>query len=314
VILLCGIPSEPPLDLVAAALHDIGAPFVVFNQRRFDECDVELEVIGARVGGLLRMGRGAIPLPDIRAAYVRLMDDRALPELDGVPERAAARQRCRALHEKLTQWLEITPARVVNRASAQASNGSKPYQSQVIAAAGMRVPPTLVTNDPQAVMAFRARHGRLVYKSVSGLRSIVRELHDEDLPRLPRVRWCATQFQAYVPGHDVRVHCVGDDVFATAVQSEVTDYRYGHLDGEEARLEAVALPEAVTRRCRRLTRALGLELAGLDLRIAPDGETYCLEVNPSPAFSYYESHTGQPIASAIARHLAAAPDLSRAAW
>jgi hypothetical protein len=27
-------------------------------------------------------------------------------------------------------------------------------------------------------------------------------------------------------------------------------------------------------------------------------------VNPSPAFSYYEAHTGQPIAQAIARYLA----------
>jgi hypothetical protein len=28
-------------------------------------------------------------------------------------------------------------------------------------------------------------------------------------------------------------------------------------------------------------------------------------VNPSPAFSYYEAHTGRPIAQAIARYLAA---------
>ena len=31
---------------------------------------------------------------------------------------------------------------------------------------------------------------------------------------------------------------------------------------------------------------------------------YCFEVNPSPAFSYDEAHTGQPIAQAIARYLA----------
>ena len=42
---------------------------------------------------------------------------------------------------------------------------------------------------------------------------------------------------------------------------------------------------------------------GIDLKITPDDEVYCFEVNPSPAFSYYESNTGQPISAAIARAL-----------
>jgi hypothetical protein len=31
-----------------------------------------------------------------------------------------------------------------------------------------------------------------------------------------------------------------------------------------------------------------------------------LEANPCPAYSYYEAHTGQPIARAVARYLAGA--------
>lgn len=34
--------------------------------------------------------------------------------------------------------------------------------------------------------------------------------------------------------------------------------------------------------------------------LADDGGVYCFEVNRSPAFTYFESHTGQPIARAIA--------------
>jgi hypothetical protein len=40
--------------------------------------------------------------------------------------------------------------------------------------------------------------------------------------------------------------------------------------------------------------------------VTPNGDAYCLEVNPSPAFSYYEDSTGQPIAAALAAYLAAA--------
>jgi hypothetical protein len=33
---------------------------------------------------------------------------------------------------------------------------------------------------------------------------------------------------------------------------------------------------------------------GIDLKVTPDDEVCCFEVNPSPAFSYYEGSTGQP--------------------
>ena len=46
-----------------------------------------------------------------------------------------------------------------------------------------------------------------------------------------------------------------------------------------------------------------LHVAGIDLRRTPDGEWFCFEVNPSPAFLYYETATGLPIAAAIAQLL-----------
>jgi D-alanine-D-alanine ligase-like ATP-grasp enzyme len=43
-----------------------------------------------------------------------------------------------------------------------------------------------------------------------------------------------------------------------------------------------------------------LLVAGVDLRLTPDGGWTCFEVNPSPGFLYYESATGQPITEAVA--------------
>ncbi len=45
---------------------------------------------------------------------------------------------------------------------------------------------------------------------------------------------------------------------------------------------------------------MGLLVAGIDLRLTPDDEWYCFEVNPSPGFTFYEDAGGQPIAAAIA--------------
>jgi D-alanine-D-alanine ligase-like ATP-grasp enzyme len=56
--------------------------------------------------------------------------------------------------------------------------------------------------------------------------------------------------------------------------------------------------------CLSLARTLGLPLAGIDL-ISPDPDSwYCLEVNPSPAFGYFERHSKLGIAEALAFRLA----------
>jgi glutathione synthase/RimK-type ligase-like ATP-grasp enzyme len=303
-VLLCGIPSETPLALVAAALEEMGVPHVTFNQRRWQSAEIRFGVDAGGVGGTLRLDGVSVALDDVVGVYTRLMDDGRLPDVVGLPAGSPKRAACAALHDALFEWTEIAPTRVVSRCAAMASNGSKPYQAQRIVEAGFDVPDTLVTNDPALVDEFRARHGRIVYKSMSGVRSIVRVFGDTDRARLPLVRWCPVQFQEFVEGYNVRVHTVGTTtVFATRIVSETPDYRYACLEDDDAELTAFDLPAAVASQCLELAAALDLPFAGIDLKFAPSGRVVCFEVNPCPAFSYYEQHTGQPIAGAVARYL-----------
>ena len=152
---------------------------------------------------------------------------------------------------------------------------------------------------------FAARVGRVVFKSISGVRSIVRELDAADLSRLDQIRWCPVQFQAFVDGTNLRIHTVGDEIFATEIASSAIDYRYSQRQtGVPSELTATDVPDDVAERCVELARGLGLPFAGIDLKVTPDGDVYRFEVNPSPAYAYYESQTGQPISSALARYLA----------
>jgi len=310
-ILVCGIPTEPPLARVLDQLDGLGAPTVVFNQRQFEVCRIAWAVAGGRVSGWLSIEDRAYDLGSFTGVYARLMDDRLLPELDDDPADAPRRRHCRRLHDQLVAWMDVTPAQVVNRTRMMGSNGSKPYQAQLIRSQGFRVPETLITNDPALVRDFCTRYGRVVYKSISGIRSIVAEVTAAELDRLDAVRACPVQFQAYVPGFDLRVHTVGDDVFATRIDSPGTDYRYAAHDGDGTRLQPYEVTAELARRCCRLSAALGLAFAGIDLRITPEGDVYCFEVNPSPAYSYYEAHTDQPIALALARYLAVSAESSR---
>jgi len=305
VILLCGIPTEPPLAMVTGALEKLGAPFRVFNQRRFAVSRMILEIRDGSVTGWLEMGGEGIPLESISGIYVRLMDHSKLPEVEMLSPTAPERLDCQGVHETLIRWCEITPARIVNRLSSMASNNSKPYQAQLIRSHGFEVPETLVTNDPELVREFRAKHGRIIYKSISGVRSIVQTFQDSDFDRLNLIRWCPVQFQAYVEGVDVRVHVVDNQVFPTKVASAATDYRYARDQvGASPDLTATVLPSEVQASCVRLAQSLGLVFAGIDLRLTPDDRVFCFEVNPCPGFSYFEANTGQPIAQAVASYLA----------
>ncbi len=307
-ILVAGIPSEPPLQEALDALHDLRADVLVLSQRQGTDTDIAFSVDpSGAVDGVLRAGRRHVALREITAVYARLMDHRHIPEYQRLHPDDPERDRWTALTDNLTNWLDVAPGRVVNRTRAMASNGSKPYQSQLISRHGLSAPETLVTNDPEEAREFYETHPRVVYKSASGARSIVQTMVRADLERLGSLRACPVQFQTWVPGTDVRVHVIGDEVFATAMSTTATDYRYATAQVDEpAHLEAYKLDDQVAERCLALTADFGLEFSGIDLKITPDGDVFCFEVNPSPAYTYFSGQTKQPIAQALARHLMAA--------
>lgn len=301
-IVLAGIPSEPPLRLAIEAAEAQDIEHVVLNQRHAEQIDIELEACTAGITGNLWIAGARYPFSEISGLYARTVETGTLPEFAGEHRSTfdpLASARARATLALLNELLDVAPFPVVNRPMAMTSNMSKPYQAQIIRRAGLDVPETLVTNDPDELLAFHRRHGRIIYKSTSGLRSIVREWLPATGPTPGAVRALPTQFQARVPGTDVRVHVVGNRCFATQIHSEAIDYRYSERDGLELDMVPFELPGEIARICVDLSRRLGLLLSGIDLKRTPEGQWFCFEVNPSPAYSFFEEMAGQPIARAI---------------
>ncbi|MCC2594690.1 hypothetical protein LKO27_14905 [Tessaracoccus sp. OS52] len=271
-IVLAGLRDDPPLEAAHTAAQGLG----------LDVAFVDLGGPGARLRGTVLESQGTeVDLDDATGLYLR-GHGAADPYLVAC----------------LRDWAERAPStvRVVNRRAGAATNASKPAQGLLIARAGFEVPTGLLTTDPAAAHAFALRHGKVIVKSTSAVRSIVRLVRaDEDFSA---VEWCPTQFQAWVPGVEFRVHVVGDSVFTHRVLSDDVDYRYG-----SAAVTPDELPADVEARSWRLTSELGLELAGLDLRRTPEGRWFCFEANTSPVWSAYDADGA--IADALARRLAA---------
>ena len=311
-IVLAGLPDEPPLARVATALDDLGIAFRMIDQRRHADLHLAFDPAGAQgvLQGKLRCaGQDDIALEEVTGLYQRLHSDESFPELCKLAQDDPARQRFSRFVTLFTVFSDLCTGRVLNRTPGMGTNNSKPFQAQIIARAGFDIPRTLITNAPDRAREFvedAAAQGReVIFNSASAVRSIVRSVTADDLARLDRLRICPVQFQERVEGRDVRVHVVGSEVFATRITTTGVDYRYASRDeGGSTELEPFDLPPEVAKRAVALSQMLELPLAGIDLRETPTGEWVCFEVNPSPAYSYYEANTGQPISTAIARYLA----------
>jgi hypothetical protein len=105
----------------------------------------------------------------------------------------------------------------------------------------------LITNDPHVVLAFRRKHGAVIFKSMSGIRSIVRTLCEDDLDRLEQIRWGPVQFQHSFQGSTCafmwwKGTCTGEII------SDTLDYRYARRGGGVAELRAIRLSLATMKR------------------------------------------------------------------
>jgi len=296
-ILVYGRADDPPTRHTLDSLQARGGPVFFIEQRALPYEGLAIDITPSGLCGEFLSGGRKVPLAQVTSVFARPLE----PSVRGLE--AGARQHVARLHELLVEWLDIAPALVVNRPRAMQANASKPHQLQTIGAAGFTVPATLVTSEAEEALTFWHTHGRVIYKSISGVRSIVRELDARSAERLPLLSSLPVQFQEYIPGVDVRVHVVGRECYAATIESEGIDYRYAHTQGDEPRLQSTTLPEEIAARCVTLAQAMELPLAGIDLRVNPEGDHVCFEVNPMPAYTYFESHTDLPIGEALARLL-----------
>lgn len=237
-----------------------------------------------------------VPLDAVTGVIVRLNPKPGLPftgdEDMGVVSAVLVPER-RAAIQNLVDSLDL---KVANRTSSGRDNACKPAHMRRLEAAGFDVPAWLLTNCVSAAQSFvdLCRCGA-VLKAASGLRSHVR-LWDQTTAASFASGTVPHVVQQYIPGYDVRVHVVGDKVFATQVLSKSTDYRF---DTGPTSFEALYPPGHISRMCTEFARNERLLLAGFDFRVEKGRRWWCLESNPVPTFLPYEAATGQRIGDAV---------------
>jgi MvdC family ATP-grasp ribosomal peptide maturase len=304
------------IELVAAALSRRGARTFRLDTDRFPST-VKLS---AHTGNdcalhLITDAGAQVSSAEIRAVWLRkLWTPRMDSDLDERYREMCIRESVAALDGFLDA---LHDARWVNEIQREREAENKLRQLRLAAQAGLRIPRTLVTNDPAAVRQFYDEtEGRMVAKLLRPLTASMNadslfvytsRVREEDLADAATLRHSPMIFQELIPkAFELRVAWVDGEAFTGALDASgtsrgQTDWR--RAAPEECRWRKGELPVEVMSGLRRLMSELGLVFGAIDLICTPAGEYVFLEVNPGGEWGMLERDLGLPIAESIARAL-----------
>lgn len=317
-ILVLSHADDPPVVRAAELLRARGVEVGRFDPLAFPST-AALRLAYAADGELaatLTVDGRAIDLRAVDAVWVRRPGRPSAPARVADPDvrEWVARESLEVMHS-LWKALAALGCRFVPAPPVVfADRHLKPHQLVTARKLGFEIPPTLITNDPKALLAFVREHRRCITKPIDTapgsrgplwqrLGRFATPITHRDLGYADTARDCPTLVQAYVDKRvELRVTVVGDRVFAAEIQSQATartrtDWR--QYDHRHTPYAAHELPAEVAARCVALCRELGVVYGAVDLILTPDGRHVFLEINLNGEYDWIEQRTGLPITPAI---------------
>jgi hypothetical protein len=218
-----------------------------------------------------------------------------------VDPRPEVSTRAHAWYQSVMGWLWSEPRiRLFNRKMSQTAL-NKPASLVLARQAGLRIPPTMITNETgnfsgeqvEAMVAKPVSGGDYCYPLAEALAKT--ELRD-GLAAMPAI------VQKRLVPPEVRIYVIGRAAFAFEVRSSALDYRVN----QDA--EVILLPE-VPREVgglRELMSRMGLDFGAADFKTDPEtGQLIFLELNTSPMFARFDQASGGQVCAAILQELTA---------
>lgn len=252
--------------------------------------------------GSARTGKCEIELTQVDAVWYRRPIS-AMPRILFRTEAYfVARERGDAL-EAFFVALRTNQIPVYNMPSANYLSTAKPIQYKMAKESGLRIPDTLISNDPEAVLDFMAGHSRAILKgvSLSGLETedkhyavFVHEIDEymldgvrEQLPRCP-----VTVQELIDWSYAARILVIDEKAWC------FTTPRGDHLDWRvdfDAKWRLSPLPRDVHESLMRLHGSLNLRYGCVDMLIDDLGCWWFLETNANGQWLWLEESSGFPL-------------------
>jgi glutathione synthase/RimK-type ligase-like ATP-grasp enzyme len=192
---------------------------------------------------------------------------------------------------------------------------SKLRQHHEALRAGLRLPRSAYTNDPEVIRRFIRAHGQVIYKPLypaiweeAGERwgIYTTPITEGDLVADPLLQAVPGIYQEVVPkAYELRITAIGHHLFAAKIRSQETvkgklDWR---LAWDELIVEPTELDQDIASRCLTLLKNLGLVFGCFDFIVTPEDDHIFLEVNQMGQFGFIERACGLPLIDAMSEFL-----------
>ncbi|MEU3997451.1 ATP-grasp ribosomal peptide maturase [Streptomyces fungicidicus] len=263
---------------------------------------------GARLTGEVRTETRDLELDTVRSVYWRRPRPCPAPEgLDGPDADWCAQQARHGLGGILAA---LPRAHYVNHPWRNRAAEYKPAQLTTAARCGLRVPPTLLTNDAERARRFLRDHGPAVYKPLYNGeytdrdgRSLTVWVEEVDATELDAgVGHTMHLFQSRVDKvADIRLTAVGNRLFAVRIDgAPALDWRRSY---DDLAYSLVDPPPDVAKGVRDYLAAFGLTYGAFDFGLDAAGRWHWYECNPNGQFAWFPDPVTDRITAALADRL-----------
>lgn len=257
--------------------------------------------------GVERYHINGTPASSIRTVWLRRRGQPGNYEagLDAVDDKISRQE----THEfwKFCQFALPPQARHVNPLPAKLQAQSKIFQLRMAQHVGLKIPRTIISNDPAEVVAFAAQAGDNAFKSLSPVHWVSPEgssrhaIHalftakvsqQDILDHLPSIRRAPGIFQQLIPAvREYRVTLFGTSCIAVTVESQhayddLHDWRAG--PHHTLKVMPARIPDALRECLMQFMDATQLAFGAFDILETADDEFYFLEVNEAGQFLWIE--------------------------
>ncbi|MEX0931860.1 MAG: hypothetical protein WDZ88_03875 [Candidatus Paceibacterota bacterium] len=248
------------------------------------------------------------------AWYLRVKRTLRTSEIDNVEKRFKWSETLWSLDS----LLHLLPCKWINTLDdIERLNCNKLLQQMHAARAGLATPRTSVSNSPESVIGFCAKHSnRLLLKLIgytkldpNDMMVVYSELFElnELKGSADSIHYCPIFAQEYISKqYEYRVMVIGDEVHACRIDSQAskkTQIDWRHYDFENVAHTKADLPPEISMQLITLMNSLGLKYGAIDMIETPGDDFVFLEVNPSGQWDWIAKLSGLPIARSVARML-----------
>jgi len=297
-------------DAVILELTKRGVPVFRFHPEDFPHaCSVSIEIQDGRILGELRNADHRVAFDDICAAWYRRSRNlymggvsRTSEKLDDYVKTQSTATVVAVCAGLETLW--VSHPFKLRRGEVKA------LQLAEASRAGLKIPHTLISNDPARAATFIDALG----DTECAIKPLIAVgVTDDQGYRLPltttlpaghpleSLSLAPTMLQPYVDkAFELRCVVIGDKIFSAKMDSQADEKSRIDWRGGDPAHEIFHLPEHVEASIHRLMDSFGLNFASLDMIVTPEGEYVFLELNPNGQWLWLEFELGMPLVASMA--------------